>query len=72
MRENTERWMELARLAATKQGPQKLVELVREVNHFAEAEARAAFEFARETFGIRLRPQSFRSPSAVGVRICAR
>jgi hypothetical protein len=31
MRENTERWMELARLAATEQDPQKLAEPVREI-----------------------------------------
>jgi hypothetical protein len=32
MRENTERWMELARLAAEEQDPQKLLKLVTEIN----------------------------------------
>jgi hypothetical protein len=32
MRENTERWKQLAEQAATEQDPQKLSELVREIN----------------------------------------
>jgi len=32
MREDTERWMELARLASVEQDPDKLHELVREIN----------------------------------------
>jgi len=36
MRENTERWMELAKLAATEQDPIKMLELVREVNELLE------------------------------------
>jgi len=36
MRENTERWMELARLAATEQDPNKMLELVRESNELLE------------------------------------
>jgi hypothetical protein len=36
MRENTERWMELAKLAATEQDPIKMLELVREINELLE------------------------------------
>jgi uncharacterized protein with von Willebrand factor type A (vWA) domain len=36
MREHTERWMELAKLAATEQDPKKLHELVREINDLLE------------------------------------
>jgi len=36
MRENTERWMQLARLAAVEKDPKKLVELVREINDLLE------------------------------------
>ena len=32
MKENRERWMELAKLAADEQNPEKLLELVREIN----------------------------------------
>jgi len=32
MRENTERWMELARLASTEQDPVKLLALITEIN----------------------------------------
>jgi hypothetical protein len=32
MKENTERWMELARLASTEQDPVKLLALVTEIN----------------------------------------
>jgi hypothetical protein len=32
MRENTERWMELAKLASTEQDPVKLLELITEIN----------------------------------------
>ena len=34
--ENTERWMELAKLAAVEQDPRKLQELVREINDLLE------------------------------------
>ncbi len=36
MRENTERWMELAKLAATEQDPIKMLEHVREINELLE------------------------------------
>lgn len=36
MCENTERWMELARLASTEQDPDKLLDLVREINQLLE------------------------------------
>jgi hypothetical protein len=36
MRENTERWMELAKLAANEQDPQKMLELVQEINDLLE------------------------------------
>lgn len=36
MRENIERWMELARLASVEQDPDKLLELVREINELLE------------------------------------
>ena len=32
MKENRERWMELAKLAADEQNPEKLIDLVREIN----------------------------------------
>jgi hypothetical protein len=36
MRENRERWMELAELAANEQDPDKLLELVREINELLD------------------------------------
>jgi hypothetical protein len=36
MREDTERWMELARLASVEQDPDKLLQLVSEINDLLE------------------------------------
>ena len=36
MRENRERWMELAELAANEQDPDKLMEMVREINQLLD------------------------------------
>jgi hypothetical protein len=36
MREDTERWMELARLASVEQDRDKLLELVREINQLLD------------------------------------
>jgi hypothetical protein len=36
MRENRERWLELAELAANEQDPDKLMALVREINELLE------------------------------------
>jgi hypothetical protein len=36
MQNNRERWMELAELAANEQDPQKMLELVREINDLLE------------------------------------
>jgi hypothetical protein len=40
MRENRERWMELAELAANEQDPDKLMELVRELNELLDKKQR--------------------------------
>jgi hypothetical protein len=40
MRENRERWMELAELAANEQDSKKLIELVREINELLETKQR--------------------------------
>lgn len=40
MQEKTERWMELCKQAAVEQDPEKLMELVREINELLEAKER--------------------------------
>jgi hypothetical protein len=40
MREHTERWKQLAELAANEQDPKKLIELVREINELLEVKQR--------------------------------
>lgn len=40
MQEKTERWMELCRQAAIEQDPQRLMELVKEINDLLEAKER--------------------------------
>lgn len=40
MRENTERWMQLCSQAAVEQDPEKLLELVRQINDLLEQKER--------------------------------
>ncbi len=49
MREQTERWMKLCEQACTEQDPQKLLELVREINDLLEKkQARLAKEASKK------------------------
>jgi hypothetical protein len=40
MRENREKWMELCEQAATEQDPEKLMELISQINQLLEAKER--------------------------------
>jgi hypothetical protein len=40
MRENREKWMELCEQAATEQDPEKLMELISQINRLLEAKER--------------------------------
>jgi len=40
MRENLEKWMELCEQAATEQDPEKLMELISQINRLLEAKER--------------------------------
>jgi hypothetical protein len=48
MRENTERWMELARLAAIEQDPEKLLTLVQEINELLDKKTKRLNDAAHD------------------------